>query len=155
MHVSSLPIRRSLTVAGALAALILGFSAIQAAAAWTASAAPLAVTPVSANSIEAKLFDEQSRSTDLQAQLTELSGNTQQMAAALEAAQARIDSDTKHAKDLEKDLRIAKKKLAALQRSLRQAAAAPAARAQTTRAAPAPATTTRRGGDDNGGGGDD
>jgi peptidoglycan hydrolase CwlO-like protein len=153
MHVSSLPIRRSLTVAGAVAALILGFSAIQAAAAWTASAAPLAITPVSANIIEAKLFDEQSRSTELQTQLTELATNTEQMATALAAAQARIDADTKHAKELERDLRSAKKKLAALQRSLRQAAQAPVARARTAAPPPAPTSGGQRGDDE--GGGDD
>lgn len=154
MHVSSLPIRRSLTVVGAVAALILGFSAIQAAAAWTASAAPLAITPVSANTIEAKLFDEQSRSTELQTQLTELASNTEQVATALAAAQARIDADTKHAKELERDLRSAKKKLAALERSLRQAAQAPAARARTAAPPPAPTSGGQHDDDDEGGGDD-
>ena len=44
MTIASLRIRRSLTVVGAGAALILGFAAIQAASAWTAQAAPLTVS---------------------------------------------------------------------------------------------------------------
>ena len=137
MNVTSLPVRRSLTVAGALAALVLGFVAIQAAAAWTVSAAPLSVAPVSVKTTESKLAAEQARSADLQAQLKELAGNTDQMAVALGAAQAQIDADTKHAEDLEKDLAAAKKKLAALQRSIHAANLASAARASTrTSAAP-------------------
>lgn len=139
MNVSSLRIRRSLTLAGALAALILGFAAIQAAAAWTATAAPLSVTPVSVETIESKLQDEQARSADLQLQLRALSGNTEELSTALEAAQARIAADTKHAKDLEKDLKAAKKKLAALQKSIRAAATASVARAA------APVTRTASG----------
>jgi hypothetical protein len=61
MNVSSLRVRRTLTLAGAAAAVILGLAAIQAAAAWTASAAPLAVTPTSATSIETRLLEEQAR----------------------------------------------------------------------------------------------
>lgn len=134
MNVSSLRIRRSLTLAGALAALILGFAAIQAAAAWTATEAPLSVTPVSVNTLESKLQLEQARSADLQLQLRALSGNTEELSTALEAAQARIAADTKHAKDLEKDLKAAKKKLATLQKSIRVAAAsATRVTAQATR----------------------
>lgn len=66
MKIHSLRIRRSVTLAGAVAALILGFAAIQAAAAWSASAAPLAASPASAKSIEARLLDEQARSAGRQ-----------------------------------------------------------------------------------------
>lgn len=141
MNVTSLRVRRSLTVAGAVAALVLGFGAIQAAAAWTASAAPLSVAPTSVRAIESKLADERARSTELQAQLTELGGSTSEMTVALEAAQARIDAGTKHAKDLETDLKAARKKLAALERSIRQSARAASARTTTrttTTTAPAP-----------------
>jgi septal ring factor EnvC (AmiA/AmiB activator) len=152
MSVSSLRLRRSLTVAGALAALVLGFAAIQAAAAWTASAAPLSVTPTSATSIESKLADEQTRSADLQAQLGDLSGNAEQLATALAAAQARIDADAKHAAELEKDLQTAKKKLAALQQSIRAAAAVVAAPAVATSAAAAPRPARGGGGEVDDGG---
>jgi len=139
MNITSLPVRRSLTVAGALAALVLGFVAIQAAAAWTVSAAPLSVAPVSVKTTESKLAAEQARSADLQAQLTELAGNTSKMNVALAAAQAQIDTDTKNAESLEKDLKAAKKKLAALERSIRQSARAATARTTTRTATAAPA----------------
>ena len=41
MHTPSLPIRRTFTVVVAVAAIVLGFTAIQVASAWTAGAAPL------------------------------------------------------------------------------------------------------------------
>ncbi len=123
MNVSSIRIRRTLTLAGALAALVLGFAAIQAAAAWTASTAPLAVTPTSAKTIETKLLDEQARSADLQDQLQTITGQTDDMAAALAAAQERIAADAQHADDLAKDLAAATKKLKALEKSIHDAAA--------------------------------
>ena len=55
MNATFLPVRRTLTIAGAVAAVLLGLAAIQAAAAWTAEAAPLAVAPVSASAIDARL----------------------------------------------------------------------------------------------------
>lgn len=151
MNITSLPVRRSLTVAGAMAALVLGFVAIQAAAAWTVSAAPLSVAPVSVKTTESKLADEQARSADLKAQLTQLAGRTSEMTVALEAAQAQIDTDTKNAENLEKDLKAAKKKLATLERSIRQSARAAAARTTTrttTTKAAAPRPAGGEGGDD-------
>ena len=149
MTASTLRIRRTFTVIGALGAVLLGLAAIQAAAAWTADAAPLAVTPVSATAIETKLGAEQARSADLQAQLDAIASNADGLSAALTAAQARIDADAAHAKALERDLRTAKKKLAALQRSIRVTTVATPTRATVT---PAPA---RGGGDADGEGGDD
>jgi chromosome segregation ATPase len=123
MNVSSLRVRRSLTLAGAVAAVILGLAAIQAAAAWTASAAPLAVTPTSVTSIETRLLEEQARSKDLEAQLRSITGQTDEMTAALQAAQERIVADAKQADDLAKDLAAATKKLKALEASIRKASA--------------------------------
>ena len=124
MNVSNVPIRRTLTVAGALAALVLGFAAIQAAAAWTADAAPLTVAPVSASSIEGRLAEEQARSAELQAELSAVRDDTATLASALEAARARIDAGATHAAELERDLATAKRKLATLQKSIKQAARA-------------------------------
>lgn len=137
MSVTSQPIRRTLTVALAIAALALGFFAIRTAAAWTADAAPLVASPASAQTIEAALVDEQGRSAALQSQLDALTGQTQEMAAALVAAQARVVADAKHAEDLAKDLSGANKKLKALEKSIRAAAAASAASARSA------VTTTR------------
>ena len=121
MNVRTLRIRRSLTLAGALAAIVLGFAAIQAAAAWTADAAPLVVSPTSAKTLEARLVDEQTRSAALETRLGELTGNADQLSAALEAAQRQIKTDNVHAAGLAKDLKAAAKKLATLQQSIRLA----------------------------------
>ena len=138
MNVSSLRVRRTLTLAGAVAAVILGLATIQAAAAWTASAAPLAVTPTSVTSIETKLLEEQARSKDLEAQLRSITGQTDEMTAALQAAQERIVADAKRADDRAEDLPAATKKLKALEASIRKAAA--------TRTKTAVATTSGGGG---------
>jgi chromosome segregation ATPase len=130
MNVTSMPIRRTLTVMVAVTALLLGFAAIRAASAWTADAAPLVASPASATSIEAALADEQARSADLQARLSAITGQTEEMSVALKAAQDRIVADALHAETLSEDLTAATKKLKALEKSIRQAAAA-AVRAQT------------------------
>ena len=127
MSVTSTPIRRTLTVIVAVAALLLGFAAIRAASAWTAEAAPLVASPASAKSIEAKLTDEQARSADLQDRLVAITGQTDDMSAALQAAQDRITADAKHAEQLTTDLTAAKAKLKKLEDAIKKAAAAPRA----------------------------
>ena len=64
MHTPSLPIRRRFTVVVAVAALVLGFTAIRVASAWTADAAPLVAGPASAAPSRSarRLADEQARS---------------------------------------------------------------------------------------------
>ena len=120
---TSTPVRRTLTVIIAVSALLLGFAAIRAASAWTAEAAPLVANPASAASIQSRLDDEQARSADLQDRLDVITGQTDGMAAALQAAQDRIAADTKHAEQLTADLTKAKAKLKALETSIKNAAA--------------------------------
>ena len=150
MNVTSMPIRRTLTVIITVTALLFGFAAIRAAAAWTADAAPLVASPASARSIEAALADEQSRSADLQARLSAITGQTEEMSAALKAAQDRIVADALNAEGLSKDLSAATKKLKALEKSIRDAAAA--ARTvtvvRTGSSSAAASTTTSHAGDD-------
>jgi septal ring factor EnvC (AmiA/AmiB activator) len=122
MNVTSLRVRRSLTLAGAVAALLLGFVAIGAAAAWTSTSAPLSATPVSATSVEARLRDEQARSAELEARLTTITTQTNELADALQAAQDRIVADARHADELAADLATATRRLKALEQSIRQAA---------------------------------
>jgi len=129
MTVTSMPIRRTLTVIVTVAALLFGLAAIRAASAWTADAAPLVSSPASARSIEAALAEEQTRSADLQARLSEITGQAAEMSAALKVAQDRIVADALHTEGLSTDLAAATKKLKALEKSIKQAAAA-AARAQ-------------------------
>lgn len=124
MSVTSMPIRRATTVVVAIATLLLGFAAIRAASAWTAEAAPLVASPASARSIELKLADEQTRSADLEQRLAAISGQTDEMAGALQGARDQIAADAQHADQLTKDLAAAKAKLKTLQASIKQAAAA-------------------------------
>lgn len=158
MNVTSMPLRRTLTIVVAVAALLIGFAAIRAASAWTAEAAPLVASPASATSIEAKLVEEQARSADLQDRLSAIMGQTDDMSGALVAAQERIVSDAKHAEELSKDLTAATKKLKALETSIKQAAAA-AARTRTITVVQASTGSTAAGSStyhgDEGGGGDD
>ncbi len=151
MNISSLRIRRTLTLGGTLAALVLGFAVIQSAAAWAVDAAPLTTTPVSATSIQNKLLDEQSRSADLQSQLWALTGNADQLSTALEAAQAQIVTDADQATALQKDLKDAKAKLAALKKSIRQARTTTVVTKTVRTTAAAATAAPRRGGDDDGG----
>lgn len=158
MSVTSMPIRRTITVVVAVAALLLGFMAIRAASAWTADAAPLVASPTSAKSIESKLADEQARSADLQDRLTAIVSQTDDMAAALQAAQDRIASDATHADQLTTDLSSANKKLKALEASIKKASAAAQARTvnvvrTSASSGSSSASTTRH--DDDAGGGDD
>jgi DNA repair exonuclease SbcCD ATPase subunit len=133
----SLLVRRLFTAVGVIAALVLGFGSIRAAAAWTAASAPLTVAPVTVSAIEASLVEEQARSAALQAQLLALGVRSHELNQALETAQQRIDADTGHAKDLAKQLKSAKKQLAKLEKSIK------AARAAAARATVRTVATTR------------
>ena len=126
MKTTSLQLRRLITVVGVIAALLLGYGSIRAAAAWTAASAPMSVAPVSISTLQDRLSTEQARSADLEARLQDLTTQSTQMSAALEAAQARIMADLDNATALTKDLKDAKKKLAKLEATIakaRQAAA--------------------------------
>lgn len=137
-------LRRVLTIVGVVAALAVGYGSIRAAAAWTEASAPLTVAPVSVSALQAKLADEGARAVALQAQLVALDVRSRELATALESAQTRIDEDTDHAKDLAKQLKAAKKKLARLERSIAAARAA----AARSNAAPRQTTTRARSDDD-------
>jgi peptidoglycan hydrolase CwlO-like protein len=149
MSVTSMPIRRAITVVVAVGALLLGFAAIRAASAWTAEAAPLVASPESARSIESKLADEQARSADLQQRLATITGQTDDMAGALQAARDRIASDAQHADQLTKDLATANAKLKALGASIKQAAAAqtPAVTGVTTSSSSGSSSSGSHGGE--------
>ena len=113
--------RRLATVVAVIAALVVGYGSIRAAAAWTAASAPLSVAPVPVAALQDRLVVEQVRSEDLQAQLETLTAQSTEMTAALEAAQSQIATDTDHANALAKELKDAKKKLAKLEASIAKA----------------------------------
>ena len=117
-------LRRTLTVLLLCGAVFGGFSAIRVAAAWTASGAPLEVSPIAPDVLRARLANEQDRSARLQDRLVTLTSHAQELESALMAAQARLDTDRINAQDLAAQLATAKQKLAALERSIRQARAA-------------------------------
>ena len=133
MSIAKTAVRRTLTVIAVAASLLIGFGAIQASAAWTATDAPLMVPPVAAEALQARLAEESARSADLVDQLAALTTHADQLSAALAAAETRIGSDTDHAAQLAKDLSAAKLKLAALEESIRAANQARAVTATTTR----------------------
>jgi len=133
MSITNTPARRILTVIAVAASLVIGFGAIRASAAWTATAAPLAVAPVSAETLKTRLADESARSADLVDRLAALTTHAEELSAALAAAEARIGSDTDHATQLAKDLAAAKKKLAALETSIRAASKVRTVAPTTTR----------------------
>jgi chromosome segregation ATPase len=152
MNIANTPIRRTLTLVGVAAALVVGFGAIRASAAWTATTAPLMVAPVSAETLQARLNDESARSAALVDRLAALTTRAEELSAALAAAQDRIGSDADHAAQLAKDLDTAKKKLAALEKSIHAASAvraiAPATAARTTSSASTPGGEHEGGSDD-------
>jgi peptidoglycan hydrolase CwlO-like protein len=123
MNVTSLRLRRSLTLVIAAGALMLGFAAVRAASAWTAEAAPLVVSPTAASAIESRLAAEQARSAELEAQITAMTAQADEMTAALRVAQDRITADGGHADQLAKDLAAAKARLKKLEASIKAAAA--------------------------------
>ena len=138
--------RRVATVIGVILVLVLVLGAIRAAAAWTASAAPLPVAPVTAAELRARLADEQARAGALLEQLATLDARSRDLETALEQASTRIATDADHAQDLAAQLKSAKAKLAKLEAAVAKARSALASSA-STRAAPRPVaaqTTSER-----------
>ena len=123
MSVTSNRLRRTMTLALAVAALLLGFAAIRAASAWTAEAAPLVVSPTAATDIEGRLAAEQARTADLEAQIATMSHQSDELTAALRAAQERIVTDGGHADQLAADLDAAKARLKKLEAAIKAASA--------------------------------
>jgi DNA repair exonuclease SbcCD ATPase subunit len=143
----SLYARRLITLVGVVAALTIGFGSIQAAALWTAASAPLTVAPVSVATLQSQLADERNRSTAVVQQLAALESQSMDLAAALQAAHAQIDTETTHAANLAAQLKAAKERLAKLEATIKAAnkaararAAAAAATKVTTVSAPGPAS---------------
>jgi chromosome segregation ATPase len=152
MNVPNTSMRRMLTVIGVAATLVIGFGAIRASAEWTATTAPLTVVPVSAETLQARLTDESARSAALLDRLAALTAHAEELSAALAAAQDRIGSDGDHAAQLARDVDVARKKLAALEKSIRAASAvrtvAPTTTTRTTTSGSTQGGEHEAGGDD-------
>jgi peptidoglycan hydrolase CwlO-like protein len=139
----TLAARRVVTALGVVIVLSLAVGAIRVAAAWTASAAPLTVAPVSVIELQARLSDERARSAALAGQLEALDAQSRDLATALDEARGRIDADASHAADLDGQLGAAKARLAKVEAAL---ARARQALRGTGTAATAPATVARQNG---------
>ena len=115
--------RRAAVTVGVLGSLGLGAATIDAAAQWTAAAAPMQAPPVSAASLASQLATEQARGTDLQSRLQAAITQASQVQAALDAANARIAADGGTAKALRAQITAAEMRLAALNGQAAAAAA--------------------------------
>ncbi len=114
----SIALRRACVTLGVVASLVLGAVTVRAAAAWTASAAPMDAPPISASEIYGRLADASIRSAALEQQIVDLTARTADLATALAATNKRVGTDTATARTLRKQLAAAQKKLAALTRAL-------------------------------------
>jgi septal ring factor EnvC (AmiA/AmiB activator) len=148
----ALGLRRVVVAAGVAICIVGGALTTQAAAQWTALSAPLAPS-VSQAELAAQLANEQARSAALDAQVATLTAQSDQLAKALQAAQAQLGTDGKTAAGLQAKLKAAQTKLVAVQKALkvaaaRAAAAAAAASRSAATSAPAPPPHDGGGGDD-------
>jgi chromosome segregation ATPase len=135
-------LRRALVVLGVVASITVGVATVEAAATWTAQAAPLQVAPESVDSLKARLAAEEARSTELAAQIDALRGHAGELGTALNVATDRIAADAETAQALRDRLGAAKERLAALERLIAKTRAA----ARTAAAAPR-ATAAAAGGE--------
>jgi len=147
-----LGLRRTAVAAGVAICIVGGALTTQAAAQWTAASAPLAPS-VSQAELATLLANEQARAAALDAQVADLTAQSDQLAQALQAAQAQLGTDGQTAAGLRTRLKAAQTKLATVQKALKVAAArAAAAAAAASRQAPASNPTPPP---YDGGGGDD
>ena len=146
---TAIVVRRSTTLVAVILIVALGFLAIRVAAAWTASAAPLEVAPVSVETLRSQLDAERTHSAQLSSELRRLTSQSAELNAALDAADAQIAKDADHAGELSKDLATAKKKLRSLEKSIRAARVALAKQPSVTvtTVATTQATTASTGGE--------
>lgn len=144
-----LQIRRGLVVTATGASLLMGATAVQAAASWVHSSVPGTTAPLSAAELQQQLIAEQARSTALQGEVDALLNQAGQLSDALSAAGARVASDVQRAATMRAQLVAEEKQLAALKAAAAKAASTKSA---TATAPPVHATSGASGGS---GGGDD
>ncbi|HEX8941465.1 MAG TPA: hypothetical protein VF763_15065 [Candidatus Limnocylindrales bacterium] len=116
--VGGLAVRRTTVIGGVVLSLVVGAATIRAAAAWTASSAPLPAPAVSSETLRAQLDVERARSAALQQQLDDLTSRGTQLGAALDAAKAHLATDAATADQLRGQLAAAQARIAAVSRQL-------------------------------------
>ena len=146
-----LHIRRAFVIAGVAVSLVVGLASIQVAAALTAAAAPPPAPPVSLDSLQAALTQEQARGAELQAQLAELNQLTSTLSVALADTKDQVSTEGLSAKELSARLQAAQSKLSDLKALLAKAQAR--LLALQGAAGKAPRTASGGGGGSSGGGG--
>lgn len=130
----ALALRRTIVTAGVASSLVLGAVTVRAAAAWTASVAPLDAPPISATDISSRLADASAQSAALEQQIVDLTARTTELSQALAAADKRVGTDSTTAKTLRAQLAAAQKKLAALSKAL----SGSSTKSKTSKPAPTP-----------------
>jgi hypothetical protein len=143
------PVRRIAVTAGVIASLLIGIVSIRLAAELTAAAAPPPAPPISMSELNAKLLAEQARAESLQQQLDDLLGVTGDLTSALSAAEGQVSVDGLTAAQLRDRLKAAEKRLALVNRLLRDANQRLAALGAATKTPP----PVSGGGSSGGGGG--
>jgi septal ring factor EnvC (AmiA/AmiB activator) len=141
----ALALRRTLVTAGVAGSILVGAVTVRAAAAWTASAAPMESPPVTASELSTRLSDAVARSAALDTQIADLTTRTADLAQALASADKRVGADSSTARSLRAQLAAAQKKLAALSKALKSSSTIPKGATAPT---PAPTPTPARHGDD-------
>lgn len=137
-------VRRVAVTAGLAVAVLAAAGTIMAAARWTAVEAPLAVAPVTIQSVQAALDQERQRSAALEQQLGSLEGASGDLAVALAAAQDQLATDAATATDLRTALAAAQAKLTKLEAALKVAANARTTTTVTRSSTAGTATDTER-----------
>jgi len=118
----ALALRRIAVVAGLAVAMLAAGGTVLAAAQWAATEAPLAVAPVTGDSLQQALDHERARSAALEEQLAALEGASGDLSAALSAAQDQLVTDASTARELRTALDAARARLAELEAAMRDAA---------------------------------
>ena len=123
---SSLSRRRSVVVVVTLACVLAAATAIRLAADWTVSAAPLTERPPDAAELVANLQQERARADALSVELEQVVTQSDELRAALLAAQGKAGKDAETAAELAEQLATARARLASLEAKFATAAAQPA-----------------------------
>jgi chromosome segregation ATPase len=136
-------VRRIAVTLGLTISVLAAAGTIMAASRWTDGQAPLAVAPVSLESVQDALAQERQRSAALEAQLASIEGASTDLASALAAAKAQLAADATTAEDLRTSLQAAQDRLAKVEKALRAAEHARTAVVVTSRSTTTSSGSTR------------
>ncbi len=113
--------RRVIVLAATVAVIGVGVGVVQVSAQWRAEAAPLDTAPASMTEISDDYAIETERAADLATQMDGVAGQISGLQAALITANGSVDDDTQAATELQGQLAAAKVKLTVLEKQLKVA----------------------------------